>query len=103
MNKPIYKFFIFTVFISLTAISLTYVSSYILGKKMNQEAKTYHMISDEIQQLHQTYALCTGLLLTNATPQNIASCSLLKQQLSKKVLDLKEQCPYINFYITYVR
>lgn len=71
--------------------------------KMHQEIPRYSTLNEKANELTQTYALCSGLLLSNPTQQNIESCEVLRVQLHDLFDQIQEECPYIYFYTKYLQ
>lgn len=99
MIKKIYKFLFYSALVILAANASYSYASY----KMHQELPLYSQLSTKANELTQTYALCSGLLLSNPSEANIKSCNKVKEQLQTVFKQIDSQCPYISFYTKYVQ
>lgn len=70
--------------------------------KMEQELVTYLILNEKAKNIQDTYALCSGLLKSNPIKENISSCASILNEIEKLSNEIKEKCPYITFYTSYV-
>lgn len=70
---------------------------------MKEELPIYYNLTAQMKSLNDTYSLCAGLLTTNPSKENIEACKLVFLQLEQKTSQIKEECPYISFYVTYIK
>ena len=74
----------------------------VLTYKMHQELPIYNKLSIQAQNLSETYMLCSGLLLSNPTEENMKSCNAIKSQMHVLFERIDNECPYITFYTKYI-
>lgn len=70
---------------------------------MKGELITYYSLTYEIETLNDTYALCTGLIISNPTEKNIQSCNFVLEKMKFTLSTIKEKCPHIYFYTKYIK
>lgn len=70
--------------------------------KMEQELVTYLILNEKAKNIQDTYALCNGLLKSNPSKENISSCNNIVKEIEKLSNEIKEKCPYITFYTSYI-
>lgn len=70
--------------------------------KMHQELPQYSTLNQKANELTEVYALCSGLLLSNPTQQNLESCEVLRLQLHSIFDQIQDECPYIYYYTKYL-
>lgn len=97
--KKYLKFFLLFSFLGLIG-SLSFINFF--HYKMKNELHIYVELNQEILELDDTYSLCVGLLSTNPSKKNIDSCNLVFNKLKKKTIKIKNECPYIYFYTSYI-
>lgn len=61
------------------------------------------LLSNDVNNLSDTYALCQGLINSNPSINNLETCNKVSQKLQKRVKELKEENPYITFYYRYIQ
>ena len=94
-----FKFFIIT-FLSLLVFSYFIIN--FINNKMEEEYLTYYSLSNKINQLNDTYSLCSGLLQVNPSKENIESCNLVFANIQVTANKIKEQTPYIYYYTIFI-
>jgi len=102
MNR-IVKFSSYSIIFLIFFLGLFFTTSNYFHYKMKTELTAYYKITTKIKKLNDTYYLCTGLLITNPTNQNIESCNLVFEKIKFEIQNIKKECPYINFYINYIK
>lgn len=50
---------------------------------MREEYFDYYKLSNKMKHLNDTYSLCSGLLSTNPSKENISSCNLVFKEIKK--------------------
>ncbi len=98
MKKKIYRFLFFTALVVLGLNAFYNYATY----KMHQELPIYNKFSIQAQNLSETYMLCSGLLLSNPTEENIKSCNAIKSKMHALFEQMDDECPYISFYTKYI-
>lgn len=73
-----------------------------LHYKMEEEILVYLLLSHEVEKVEDINALCDGLLKTNPTQENILSCNTITEKVEDISRQIKERCPYISFYKSYI-
>ncbi|WP_072682317.1 hypothetical protein [Arcobacter sp. LA11] len=96
-----FRFLKYSTFFLVLIILLTLSISNFLHYKMKEELPTYHLLTKDMNLLNDTYSLCSGLLKTNPSEENISSCNLVFVNIKNKVNEINEKCPYITFYIKF--
>lgn len=95
------SFFIFIITLIFTSALFLSAQNFI-HMKMKKEIFIYYELTDKMQILNDTYALCSGLILTNPSDQNIDSCNLVFKEIKVTIDEIDEKCPYISFYTKYI-
>ncbi|WP_321312718.1 hypothetical protein [Halarcobacter sp.] len=70
---------------------------------MKDEVIAYYLIANEITNLQDVYTLCSGLLLSNPSKNNLQTCNLISNKIEQKTVQIKESCPHIYFYTKYIK
>ena len=94
-----FKFFVLTFFF-LSVFS--YFAINFIHNKMEEEYLTYYSLSNKINQLNDTYSLCSGLMQVNPSKENVESCNLVFTNIELTVKKIKEQTPYIYYYTLFI-
>lgn len=103
LGDMIKKFLLFSILIFVFSLGLLFTASNYLHDKMKEELPTYYSLTSQMETLNDLYYLCSGLLSSNPSKKNIDSCNLVFLQIEQKTIQIKEKCPYISFYITYLK
>lgn len=90
-------FFLLIVFLVLFLSALNFIHF-----KMREEYSDYYKLSNEMRQLNDTYSLCSGLLTSNPSKENISSCNLVFEEIKKIINKIEDKCPYTVFYTKYL-
>lgn len=100
MIKKVWKsfFYSFTFFFSIFLLLVVFVNY-----KLKDEAKSYLMTVDKVNQLNDTYILCLGLSAQNPSIENKNLCKSIKEELRKNYTLLEKEYPYMNFYNAFVK
>ncbi len=69
---------------------------------MREEYFDYYKLSNKMKHLNDTYSLCSGLLSTNPSKENISSCNLVFKEIKKIINEIEDKCPYTVFYTKYM-
>ncbi len=96
------KLFKVIIFSGIFGAIIGYGSINYLHSKMEKELLTYLILNAKVKELEDIYALCDGLLKTNPTSKNLGACETISKQVNNLTKDIKEKCPYINFYTSYI-
>ncbi len=99
MRKTIKKIFIAT----CLGVLFAYTTVSFLHYKIKQELTTYLALNEEVKKLQDIYALCNGLLNTNPIQENIVSCNSIIVKINNISYKMKQECPYIDFYTSYIK
>ena len=63
----------------------------------------YYKLTDEINHLKDTYSLCSGLLVSNPSIENINSCDFIVKKIDTTLNQINDECPHITFYTKYIK
>lgn len=96
------KLFKTTLIAAILGALFSYGAINFLYYKMEQELITYLVLNEEAKKLQDIYALCSGLLSVNPTQENLSSCNNIVIEVEHLSVKIKEQCPYISFYTSYI-
>lgn len=99
--KNLYKLLKITAISASLGIIISLSLANFLHSKMDSEINTYLKLSNDMKNLNDVYFLCSGLLSSNPTSENIQSCNLVYKNIETKINQIKEECPYITFYTEY--
>ena len=87
---------------AIIGIVLSFTITNYLHSKMDNELKIYLPLANDMRNLNDMYSLCSGLLSTNPSNENINSCNIVYKNIEFKVNEIKRECPYISFYTKYL-
>lgn len=102
MNKTIFRLLKVTTVSALIGILFSYGVAKFMGYKMKEESFSYLIHSNYLNELHDTYILCGGLISANPTKENIETCKYIDSKLQTLVTKVENDYPYINFYKNYI-
>lgn len=100
--KTIFKLLKIAIIPTFIGLILSFSITNFLHSKMNTELQTYYKLVDDMKYLNDIYSLCSGLLTTNPSKNNMDSCNLVYKNIEVKINEIKEECPYISFYTEYI-
>jgi len=96
------KFFKIIIVSTILGALFSYGTIKFLHYKMEQELITYLVLNEEAKKLQDVYSLCSGLLSVNPTKKNVSSCNNIVKKVENLSSQIKEKCPYIYFYTSYI-
>ena len=92
-----------TILGAIVGTLISYSALKFIYYQMDKELITYLILQEKSKNISDIYALCDGLLTTNPTKENQQTCDEIIMQVKKIDYEIKQKCPYISFYTTYIQ